>query len=144
MVKVLRDLYYLDLNLRYKCDSNSGNAKFDKSRKTLTIKLPINGLTEEAQKTADADYERFVQAEKEKRAELDKLQKSRLDDQMEQRAKAGNKKVEDEESDEDKENENHNFGTDGVSKPRVINMEDGKDAETLEDKYNIGKNREQL
>jgi uncharacterized membrane protein len=106
--------------------------------------LPINGLTEEAQKTADADYERFVQAEKEKRAELDKLQKSRLDDQMEQRAKAGNKKVEDEESDEDKENENHNFGTDGVSKPRVINMEDGKDAETLEDKYNIGKNREQL
>mgnify|MGYP001387766912 CR=1 FL=1 len=72
--------YYLDLNLRYKCDSNSGNAKFDKSRKTLTIKLPINGLTEEAQKTADADYERFVQAEKEKRAELDKLQKSRLDD----------------------------------------------------------------
>jgi dynein assembly factor 2 len=42
------DLYYLDLNLRYKCDTNNGNAKFDKTRKSLTIKLPILGLTEDA------------------------------------------------------------------------------------------------
>jgi hypothetical protein len=83
-----------------------------------------------------------VQAEKEKRAELDKLEKSRLEEQMEQRAKVGNKEVTEEESDEDKENEGDNFGTDGVSKPRVINMEDGKDAESLEDKYNIGKSRD--
>ena len=42
------DLYYLDLNLRYKCDHGAGNAKFDKSKKTLTIKLPVLAMTEEA------------------------------------------------------------------------------------------------
>jgi len=42
------DLYYLDLNLRYKVDNTSGNAKFDKARNTLAIKLPILALTEES------------------------------------------------------------------------------------------------
>lgn len=42
------DLYYLDLNLRYKVDTTQGNAKFDKARKTLTIKLPVIALTEES------------------------------------------------------------------------------------------------
>jgi hypothetical protein len=108
--------------------------------------LPITGLTEEAQKTADADYAKFQEVEKIKREELEKLEASRLEEQMEARVKMGNKAFDDndEEEDDDKENEGDNFGTDGVSKPRVINMEDGKDAESLEDKYNIGKNREQL
>jgi hypothetical protein len=58
---------------------------------------------------------------------LEKLEKSRLEDQMEARLKKGHKGYEDENSeDDDKENEGDNFGTDGVSKPRVINMEDGK------------------
>jgi dynein assembly factor 2 len=38
-------IYYLDLNLKYKVDPDAGNAKFDKTKKTLTIKLPIIGLT---------------------------------------------------------------------------------------------------
>ena len=42
------DLYYLDLNLKYKCDPDAGNAKFDKTKKTLTIKMPIVGLTEDS------------------------------------------------------------------------------------------------
>ena len=42
------DVYYLDLNLKYKCDPDSGNAKFDKTKKTLTIKLPVVGLTEDS------------------------------------------------------------------------------------------------
>jgi len=42
------DLYYLDLNLRYKCDPTVGGAKFDKSKKTLTIKLPVLAMTEDA------------------------------------------------------------------------------------------------
>jgi hypothetical protein len=54
------DLYYLDLNLRYKCDTSQGSAKFDKTRKTLTIKLPITGLTEESHKTAEADFEKYL------------------------------------------------------------------------------------
>ena len=39
------NVYYLDLNLKYKCDPDSGSAKFDKTKKTLTIKLPVVGLT---------------------------------------------------------------------------------------------------
>lgn len=42
------DLYYLDLNLKYKTDPDQGNAKFDKTKKTLTIRLPVVGLTEDS------------------------------------------------------------------------------------------------
>jgi len=42
------EIYYLDLNLKYKCDPDQGNAKFDKTKKTLTIKLPVIGLTEDS------------------------------------------------------------------------------------------------
>mmetsp|Transcript_41249 Transcript_41249/g.62799 ORF Transcript_41249/g.62799 Transcript_41249/m.62799 type:complete len:91 (+) Transcript_41249:1073-1345(+) len=43
-------VYYLDLNLKYKCNPDAGNAKFDKSKKVLTIRLPIVGLTEDSKK----------------------------------------------------------------------------------------------
>ena len=46
-------LYYLDLNLKYKCNTESGSAKFDKLKKTLTIKLPVIGRTEDSQRVAD-------------------------------------------------------------------------------------------
>jgi dynein assembly factor 2 len=36
-------LYYLDINLMYKVDSNAGSAKFDKSKKTLLIRVPVVG-----------------------------------------------------------------------------------------------------
>ena len=42
------ELYYLDLNLKYKCDPTRGNAKHDKSKKTLTIRVPVVGLTEDS------------------------------------------------------------------------------------------------
>jgi len=41
----IEGLYYLDLNLKYKCDTENGSAKFDKIKKTLTIRMPIIGLT---------------------------------------------------------------------------------------------------
>ena len=41
-------LYYLDLNLKYKCDTENRSAKFDKTKKTLTIKLKVTGLTEDS------------------------------------------------------------------------------------------------
>ena len=50
------DLYYLDLNLKYKCDPDNGNAKFDKTKKTMVIKLPVVGLTEDSQKVMDEHY----------------------------------------------------------------------------------------
>ena len=42
------EIYYLDLNLKYKCDPAQGSAKFDKTKKTLTIKLPVIGLTSDS------------------------------------------------------------------------------------------------
>ena len=53
LVFKVEGLYYLDLNLKYKCDQENGSAKFDKTKKTLTIKLPIIGLTEDSQRVAD-------------------------------------------------------------------------------------------
>lgn len=53
------DLYYLDLNLKYLCNPNQGSAKFDKSKKTLIIRMPITGLTEDSQKVLDKNYEEF-------------------------------------------------------------------------------------
>ena len=54
------ELYYLDLNLKYKVDPDAGNAKYDKVKKTLTIKLPVVGLTVDSQKVLDANYQKFV------------------------------------------------------------------------------------
>lgn len=65
------ELYYLDLNLKYKCDPDEGSAKFDKSKKTLTIKLPVIGLTNDSQAVMEANYQKFVLAEEER---LQKLQ----------------------------------------------------------------------
>mmetsp|Transcript_3558 Transcript_3558/g.2337 ORF Transcript_3558/g.2337 Transcript_3558/m.2337 type:complete len:83 (+) Transcript_3558:1076-1324(+) len=42
------ELYYLDLNLKYLCDSEKGSAKFDKKRQTLTIRMPVIGLTKDS------------------------------------------------------------------------------------------------
>jgi dynein assembly factor 2 len=54
------EIYYLDLNLKYQVDKDAGNAKFDKKKKTLTIKLPIIGLTEDSQKVMDEHYQKTV------------------------------------------------------------------------------------
>lgn len=43
-------LYYLDLNLKYRCNPGKGSAKHDKSKKTLTIRVPVTGLTEDSQR----------------------------------------------------------------------------------------------
>lgn len=64
------DLYYLDLNLKYKTDPSSGSAKFDKTKKTLTIKLPIVGLTEDSQKVMDAHYKKYVTDKEEELRDL--------------------------------------------------------------------------
>ena len=38
-------LYYLDLNLKYIVSPSDGHAKFDKTKKTLNIRLPVIGST---------------------------------------------------------------------------------------------------
>lgn len=42
------EVYYLDINLMYKVDKQRGNAKFDKSKKTLTVRVPVIGSTEDS------------------------------------------------------------------------------------------------
>jgi len=49
-------LYYLDLNLKYICNSNKGHAKFDKSKKTLMIRVPVTGLTEDSQRAFNENF----------------------------------------------------------------------------------------
>ena len=53
------NLYYLDLNLKYKCDKTKGTAKHDKTRKTLTIRVPVEGLTEDSQKAYNENYNAY-------------------------------------------------------------------------------------
>jgi hypothetical protein len=42
------DVYYLDINLMYKVDKLNGTAKFDKTKKTLTVRVPVIGSTDES------------------------------------------------------------------------------------------------
>lgn len=65
------DLYYLDLNLKYRCDPDSGSAKYDKAKKTLTIKLPVVGLTPDSQAVVEQNYQKHVV---ERQAKLESLQ----------------------------------------------------------------------
>lgn len=65
------DVYYLDLNLKYRCDPDSGSAKFDKAKKTLTIKLPVVGLTPDSQAIVEQNYQKHVV---ERQQRLDSLQ----------------------------------------------------------------------
>lgn len=74
------DLYYLDLNLKYLCDPNRGSAKFDKQKKTLTIRVPVVGMTEDTQKVLDKNFEEFQLAQQESRLRLKELEKTKLDD----------------------------------------------------------------
>ena len=64
------NLYYLDLNLKYKCDASKGNAKFDKSKKTLTIRLPITGLTEDSQRVMEDNYKTYLASQQKKQEQL--------------------------------------------------------------------------
>ena len=64
------NLYYLDLNLKYKCNSAKGHAKFDKSKKTLTIRVPVEGLTEDSQKTFEENFRQYTLKKEERMKQL--------------------------------------------------------------------------
>lgn len=73
------EIYYLDLNLKYKVDKDAGSAKFDKKKKTLTIRLPIIALTEDSQKVMDEHYKKFV-TEQEDRVQKLEVQGEAIDE----------------------------------------------------------------
>lgn len=81
------DVYYLDINLMYKVDKSAGSAKFDKSKKTLTVKVPVVGSTEDSQKVLDQHYADYLESVKAQKEKISSLQKSKLDDLLEKRRK---------------------------------------------------------
>ena len=74
------DLYYLDLNLKYQVNSEAGSAKFDKTKKTLTIRVPVTGLTEDSQKVLEEHYREYREREQERIKSMEKLQESKLEE----------------------------------------------------------------
>lgn len=81
------NLYYLDLNLKYFCDSNNGTAKFDKSKKTLTIRVPVTGLTEDSQKVFEENFKKFSEIQNKKKQELENLKKEEEEDKKKEEVK---------------------------------------------------------
>jgi len=55
------DLYYLDLNLKYKCNQEAGKAKFEKHKKTLQIRLPVVGISDDSKKVIEENYRDFAE-----------------------------------------------------------------------------------
>lgn len=79
------DLYYLDLNLKYVCDSAKGTAKFDKTKKTLTIRVPITGLTEDSQKVFEENMRKFNDIQQRKQEELERAKIEEEEDEEKKR-----------------------------------------------------------
>jgi hypothetical protein len=77
------EIYYLDLNLKYKVDKDAGSAKFDKKKKTLTIRCPIIAMTEDSQKVMDEHYKKFV-LEQEERLQNLQLQGEAVEEKEEE------------------------------------------------------------
>jgi|TARA_B110000285_G_scaffold10878_1_gene10801 hypothetical protein len=71
---------------------------------------------------ADADYAKFLEYEAERKEQLAILEQSRIDDEMDERAK--HKLPKEDDSDSDKENEQDNLlGESGMSKPKFIELD---------------------
>jgi len=64
------NLYYLDLNLKYKCNQAKGHAKFDKSKKSLTIRVPVEGLTEDSQRAFEENFKTYTEKRDERMKKL--------------------------------------------------------------------------
>lgn len=121
------ELYYLDLNLKYKVDFENGNAKFDKTKKTLTIKLPVIGSTDVSQKVLDEHFKDYLEKEKEKKEMMKKLEMSKLEEEMEKRQlrKPGQEDQENQENAGDSNNQDNqevqvDEAVEGVSKTKFI------------------------
>jgi hypothetical protein len=78
-------LYYLDLNLKYVVNASEGHAKFDKTKKTLNIRLPVTGSTADSQKVLDRDYKDYLEREKERQEYLKILEISKVEEEWQKR-----------------------------------------------------------
>ena len=78
-------LYYLDLNLKYVVNASEGHAKFDKTKKTLNIRVPVTGSTADSQKVLDRDYKDYLEREKERQDYLKRLEISKVEEELQKR-----------------------------------------------------------
>jgi len=69
----------------YKVDKTSGTAKFDKTRKTLTIRVPVIGSTDDSQRVLEEHYRAYKESLAQRNEQLKLLEKSKLDDDIEAR-----------------------------------------------------------
>lgn len=140
--------YYLDLDLKYKCDQENGTAKFDKNKKKLVIKLPVVGLTEESQKIVDQHYQKYVVEQQERLKELE-LQGEAVKSDAKPEGEtgdAGKSKEDDPELRQAALNQLQNMASqEGVSS-KVLKTSPllGGDSEVLHDEYNLERDTEHL
>lgn len=73
LVFKVADVYYLDINLMYRVDKTAGSAKFDKSKKTLTVRVPVVGSTADSQKVLDQHYADYLDSVKAQREKINSL-----------------------------------------------------------------------
>lgn len=69
----------------YKVDKTSGTAKFDKTRKTLTIRVPVIGSTDDSQRVLEEHYRAYKESLAQRNEQLKLLEKSKLEDELEAR-----------------------------------------------------------
>lgn len=89
------DLYYLDINLCYKVDTTKGSAKFDKSKKTLTIRVPVVGSTDASEKVLEQHYRDYAERQEESKERLKHLKKTQLDEVIKECRDAADQENED-------------------------------------------------
>lgn len=125
------NLYYLDIDLSYKVDMAVGSAKFDKTKKTLTIRVPVTGSTDKSAKVLEQHYRDYKQQQEDQKERIKHLKMSELDETI----KKAKKDAEDAENEDPNEEEIDAIqeAMEGRSK-RVINM---GDTESIDDKYQL-------
>lgn len=131
LVFSVEGLYYLDLNLKYQVNSSESNAKFDKSKKTLTIRMPVTGLTADSKRVAEQHYQEYLEAERKRQEEFNALELSTLQEDAD-RARINKYKPggdQDNDQDEAQEDDQENAGDIlNAAAAKVANQaEDGAD-----------------
>lgn len=150
LVFAVDGLYYLDLNLKYLCDQENGSAKFDRNKKTLTIRMPVLGQTEDSKRVSEQHYAEYLDAQKQREEEYRKLEMSTLQEDADKarinkyrpdalKDKEGDENGEDQENAGDAQN---NFstapseGTEGISKKSfLMSVDNDEKTQEIEDKY---------
>lgn len=140
--------YYLDLDLKYKCDQEQGSAKFDKTKRELVIRLPVVGLTEDSQKVVDEHYQKFVveQQERLKSLELQAEAGQAAERKGDEKAEGGDENKADPELHQAALDQLQSMSSkDGISS-KVLKTSPliGGDSEVLKDEYNLERDTEHL